>query len=415
MAIKYTDVTGPLDVPVGSIDLGATATSLFDSAKNFGSDFASKTWDNLTDTSFLASAGISLLAAGLAKKVERPSLTFGSLAATTQVALGVGAALKAGASTLNEIRNAERGIGAASNLQLKQVNLIDKSSDIDSQINKKASDSIEFIRYPTDLASSYSMALTFYEYERFSMYQESTVKARDVIRLPLPANLVDVISLQYNNLQMGPLRGPFLENLSRFARDFDNAESLEQLGNLVGREGRNIAEKVLTPEVGRLVGRSVLQRVSPSTASALDLALGNTPNPHATITFNGVNLRAFQFNWRLSPNNLKDSEELKRLIFVLKSKSLPRKDSEFLLKYPDYVKLKLFPSTLHELFNFRTMVLDTFTVNYAPSGNLAFHSDDTPVEVEISMSLREVDIQTSEDYDSLRTKYSINQAEISGE
>lgn len=393
------------------IDLGGTATSIFDSASNKASDFASGAYDKITDTNFLVNGGLALVGGLFASKVSRPSLKFSSLAATTQVALGVGSALKAGAATIQQIASAERGLKSTSSLLPKIINVVDRESDIDAAVRSKSSNEIQFIKFPVDLPTSYSLGLTFYEYEKLSFYKESTVKPRDIIRLPLPLNLVDVISLQYNNLQAGPLRGPFLENLKGFANEFERAQSIERVGELVGETGRNILQKMKEdPGIARVIGRNVIQSFSPSTAAALDLALGNTPNPHATITFNGVNLRAFQFNWRLSPNSYKDSAELKKLIFALKSKTLPRKQGDFLLKFPDYVKLKLYPSTLNDLFNFRTMVVDTFTVNYAPSGSVAFHGDDTPVEVEISMSLREVDIQTSEDYNTSVDKYITTEA-----
>lgn len=372
--------------------------SIFDSASNV----ATKTYNTVTDTNFLVGAGVSIAASLFASKVKRPSLNFASLAATTQVALAVASTLKSGASTINQIANAEKGLTTSSKLKPIPVNVISRASDIDNEVEDKSSSSINFVRYPTDLATAYSLSLGFVKRQKyeFDIKSQQTVKFDTEIRLPLPSNLIDVVSLQYSNIDVGPIRGAFAENLRRTLQNIENENlTAQQFAELMDKEISNVIEKATAEggSIARVIGRSALGRTALN--SAIDIALNNTPNPHTTITFNGVNLRAFQFSWRFSPNNINDSDELKNLIYTLKSKSLPRKQGELLLKFPDFVRLKIYPKVLNDMFNFRTMVLDSVTVNYAPSGNISFYRDDMPTEVEVVMSLREIDIQTSEDYD----------------
>jgi hypothetical protein len=154
-------------------------------------------------------------------------------------------------------------------------------------------------------------------------------------------------------------------------------------------------------EVLRTIGRRALGGISNEAASAVDLALGNTPNPHQVVTFNGVNLRTFNFNWRISPNNIKESETLKNFIITMKKRTLPKKSGfNLLLDYPSIAKIVIKPDTINNLFRFRNFFIDSFAVNYAPNGSLTFHKDEMPSDVEISMVLREFDIQTSNDYDT---------------
>lgn len=366
--------------------------SLLDNLSGAFSKIPTAGWINL---------GIGAAGLLLAKNSKTATVNLAKVTAATQVALGVGQLLKTGATTIQEISNAEKGLKTSNALQPVKLNLLENpsSKDIGSTINTAASQSIEFIRYPADISSKYSIAFTFYEYEKFSPYKETSVKARDVIRLPIPSNLVDVLSLQYNSLQMGALRGPLAQGVTNFAGEIDKAQTLYEMGAITEQALENLVTTISNnPEALRVVGRSILQKVSPEASAAVDLALGNVPNPHQQITFNGVNLRSYQFSWRMSPNNERDARELKKLIFTMKSKTLPRREGPFLLKYPDYVRVKLYPSLIHDFFNFRTMVVDSFLVNYAPSGNVSFLADDMPSEVEITMTLREVDIQTSEDY-----------------
>ena len=98
----------------------------------------------------------------------------------------------------------------------------------------------------------------------------------------------------------------------------------------------------------------------------------------------------------------------------MKRRTLPQKDrSGFLLQYPSIVKLNLKPETINNLFRFRNLFIDNFAVNYAPNNSLSFHKDDRPSEVEISMSFREFDIQTSNDYKNTSTS-PLGQSETAG-
>lgn len=398
MAINYTSGS-PFSNELAN-RLVTSGSSLLDSAANKVTDLASSTYNTITSTDFLVSAGVGLIGAALGSKVTRPSLNFPKLAATTQVALSVGQALKAGAATVNEIANAKKGMLTTKSLQPVNIQLTNPASDIDAEIRSRSTNEIKFITYPGDLATAYSIGFTFYEYENSKFYEEIKVEPRDVIRLPLPSNLTDALAINYNNFDMGPLRGPTIkETVGRFK----DVQSSYDLGEKIKTAGQDLVAFLTnnTDEVGQLVGRRLLQQLSPDTASALDLALGSVPNPHTTVSFNGVGLRAFRFTWRLSPNNAKDSQELTRLIFALKSKSLPRQQTQFLLKYPDFVKVRIYPQVLNDFFQFTTMIIDSFAVNYAPTGNIAFMADDMPHEVELTLTLRETRIQTAEDYDEM--------------
>lgn len=385
--------------PNGSVLDGTLVGDLRDRATDLGNG----AWDTVTNTDFLVNAGIGLIAGAFASKVKRPSLSFPALSASLQVALGVGQALKAGASTIQEITNAGKGFKTSVTVSPQPVNLIRREA-ISKTVEDNSSPTLQFLKYPKDLSSKYCFEMSLYDYKRLDGFPDSSQSNPGLsnarIKLPLPTNLVDVISLQYNNLSMGPIRGPLFDIIKAAANTADSATSIQNFGTIVSDTTANIIKKITEDSsVARLIGRQMLQGVSPTTAAAVDLALGNTPNPHQVVTFSGVNLRSFQFSWRLSPNNKDESLEIQRIILLLKQKTLPKKDSEFLLKYPNYVKLKLHPEQINTLFRFRTMVVDSFTINYAPSGSVAFHGDDSPVEYEISMAMREVDIQTSEDYD----------------
>jgi hypothetical protein len=117
------------------------------------------------------------------------------------------------------------------------------------------------------------------------------------------------------------------------------------------------------------------------------------------VSFQNVNLKRYNFTWRLSPNNKSESQELEDIVLNLQSGSLPKR-GPFLLDFPDVVQLDMLPSGL---FHFKPMVIDSVVVNYAPSGVPSFFKNDDgtskkyPTEIELSISLKELDIHTSDD------------------
>jgi len=120
------------------------------------------------------------------------------------------------------------------------------------------------------------------------------------------------------------------------------------------------------------------------------------------VSFQGVTLKKYQFSWRLSPNNEKESKNLERIIRNLQASALPRKSGKLLLTFPDVVNIEMMPSNL---FIFKPMMIDNVAVNYAPSGSPSFFrggdnsSDRYPTEIELTVSLRELDIHTASDPD----------------
>jgi len=411
---EFSESLGRVVVP-GEINLGQTASNILDTGISKISDIGTSAFDTITSTSFLSTAGLTLLAGALSSKVTRPSLSFPALAGTTQVALSIGNLLKAGAISDNDIKNAEAGLNLSSKIPPPPaINLRADPSSVESLVDDVIQDdSTTYVfTLPKDVSSKYNMRLQFFKYDRDTRKGSTTSTPTDIVILPLPLNLVDVVSLQFNNVSLGPLLGeaaPAAEEIIDVLMEAGlvdaAAKSYQNLKTLLTQQGGELA---------RLLARRALTGISPAASTAVDLAIGNTPNPHQVVAFNGVNLRTFRFSWRISPNNLRESQELEKFIFQMKRRTLPQKDrSGFLLQYPSIVKLNLKPETINNLFRFRNLFIDNFAVNYAPNNSLSFHKDDRPSEVEISMSFREFDIQTSNDYKNTSTS-PLGQSETAG-
>ena len=143
------------------------------------------------------------------------------------------------------------------------------------------------------------------------------------------------------------------------------------------------------------IGRRLLS--NSTLGSAVDLIAGNTPNPHMAVSFQGVNLKKHTYTWRLSPTNESESMMVRAIIRNLQAASLPEAPGAgLLLSFPDVVQVTIDPP---ELMSFRPCMIDSVAVNYTPNGVPAFFTGDVssghPVEVDLSITLREIDIHTA--------------------
>jgi hypothetical protein len=383
-------------------DASVIQGTIFDSALTKGRELGTGIYNTVTSTDFLVNAGIGLIAGAFAAKVARPSLNFPALAATAQVALSVGNLLKAGAVRDSDVRNAENGLNLSNSITVPpRLNLQGDNKEISKYVDDAVAEGniTNFITLPKDVSSKYNMKIQLFKYDSSVRSGSVVGSPTDIIVLPLPQNLVDVVSIQYNNTGLGPLLGEGSKAVEEIINTLQQAGFTDALSQAY-KGAMGAIRGGAASEALRVLGRRALGGISREAASALDLALGNTPNPHQVVTFNGVNLRTFQFNWRFSPNNISESQQLNNLIVTMKKRTLPKRSpNNLLLEYPSIAKMIIKPDTINNLFNFRNFFIDNFTVNYAPSGSLSFHKDEMPSEVEVSMLMREFDIQTSNDFD----------------
>jgi len=259
--------------------------------------------------------------------------------------------------------------------------------------------------YPNDLTSNYYIRFGLYRYDRLNKSKKTLTNSNPhtTIRLPIPANLIDAISLAYQDIGLGMFGGAAFDSL------MGRLSGPQAAGNGQGEIMRHataavgsLVDLINDPNFMAAVARRLAANIDPGLGAAFDLATGTAPNPHMTVSFQGVALKKYQFNWRFSPNNAKESKDLEKIIRNLQASALPEKNGKFLLTFPDVVEIEMMPSNL---FIFKPMMIDNVSVNYAPSGSPSFFkgngssSDRYPTEIELSISLREIDIHTASDSD----------------
>ena len=257
------------------------------------------------------------------------------------------------------------------------------------------------------------------------------LRSQRAVELPFPKQLVDSTDISLNGFSRDPIAEKLMNGL-----DSLNATSGGALGGVAGGLQQlgadlSIALGSVMSGGGNLdtfkatlssygiddvmgVTRYLLQKAAPvlgEFGQSLKLATGQVLNPKETLAFEGVGLRSHQFNWDLYPSNNADSDQIKRIVNIMKRSVLPTtKDfaigdngaglsfERAFLKFPHIVKCYLIGVDQNAFTKFKPAMATNMSVDYGAAGQVAIMKGGKPAGVQISLSLQELSMQTAEDY-----------------
>ena len=132
---------------------------------------------------------------------------------------------------------------------------------------------------------------------------------------------------------------------------------------------------------------------------------GMVMNPNMELLFKGPALRPFSFKFTLSPRDEDEAKIVVGIIRFFKQGMAPiRSKSNLFLKSPHTFQLRYLhrgddQNGLHfKLNQFKECALQSFGVNYTPTGNYATYQDGTMVSYEITMGFSELEPVFNDDY-----------------
>jgi len=217
----------------------------------------------------------------------------------------------------------------------------------------------------------------------------------DSLYLPLPEQMLDSTNVKIAGTELGGV-GNFT---SRAAQTFSGTDILGNIKSTL----QNLDTEAIASSVGALMAKQALTTVGLQGAQqGIEAGLGTTFNPYAALTFEGVNLKNYTWNWVLAPKNRVETRTLHAIIKRLKINSLPYYKSlagssgRVFLGYPN-VCLPII-SGVNTLV-MKPCMVSNINVDYGGGGELAFLEGGDPAAVKIELTLQEMQIWTREDYD----------------
>ena len=171
----------------------------------------------------------------------------------------------------------------------------------------------------------------------------------------------------------------------------DTAEGIKDAA--VKQGGADVKEALTQYFAGQATGvKGILARTK-----------GQVINPNMELIFNGPQLRPFNFTFKMSPRDERESITIKKIIRMFKQSMAPaRSESSLFLKAPNTYKLQFLEGSSREhkfLPKIKECAMTGFNVNYTPDGNYATYRNSAMVAVELSFSFQELEPIFNNDYD----------------
>lgn len=237
------------------------------------------------------------------------------------------------------------------------------------------------------------------------------------ILLPIPSNVQDSNNVQYDtsvlnglaatgvkaaedvmNIQFGQGQNPF----EQLADAVTTAKTSITRGTGNTAAATNAITKFLASKAIGIFGGNV-------TASQL-LARGNGEilNPNMELLFGGPTIRNFRFQFKFTPRNEKESEQVRLIIRAFKRNMAPQAQGgtldsgNFFLKTPNVFSLRYRTGRKNHPFlnRFKQCFLSDVQTTYTGEGVYSTYDDGTPVSILLDLSFKELQPIYDIDYDS---------------
>ena len=164
------------------------------------------------------------------------------------------------------------------------------------------------------------------------------------------------------------------------------------------------------------------------TASALGIFGGNVTtnqllarqegtiiNPNMELLFDAPTIRAFKFQFKMTPRNRREAEQIRLIIRAFKRNMAPKakggteKENGWFLKSPNVFELRYRTGNMNHnyLHKFKQCFLTDVSVNYTGDGVYSTYEDGSPVSYLMDLSFKELEPIYDIDYDSTEGQHSV--------
>ena len=240
------------------------------------------------------------------------------------------------------------------------------------------------------------------KYKKISTVQvarRATTRLDTAIALYMPPSVSVSYNANYTDTEIGAAA-------AAGAQAYQDIIGGASLGSTV-----NKALKGLGPEVGDGMIRKALGGIDmiPGLEGAMEVVemqRGFIKTPRLELAFKGIPKRSFQYDFKMIPKSAAEAEEIQKIIKTFKTNMLPEMVSGMAnrLTMPSTFEIKyMYNSSDNKyLHKISTCVLETMSVVYGGDRYKTFEANSNgapPVEVQITLSFKEMDLITREKAD----------------
>ena len=268
------------------------------------------------------------------------------------------------------------------------------------------------IVFPSDLGSNYYISFNAFKHEiEKPVNVQRTFNFLKSINLPLPSNLSDSYSADYNSDNLYFVGNAIRQGLTELSSGpggiVGGLGSID--ANSIGRGAASAMDYLKNNKgnLGAAVATLALQGMNGPIGSAAKSSFQVAANPFPVMIFQGTKLKPpFTFDWTLYPESYVEAKTIKTIVGFFRREMLPETfpGNSAILKTPAVFEIVLYPKS-PTLRKFKRCVLTNMTVNYSPNG-LSFLTDNNgkgataPVSTSLSLTFQEIEVWLADDYDT---------------
>ena len=264
-----------------------------------------------------------------------------------------------------------------------------------------------------------------YGVQRSSPYRK---KLGAGLLLPMPNNMVDGNARKWeedniNNQALDAVRASMSNGMSQIIAGKIGLGGLQgflknTMATFRSASQQSGRQELFANEISQLVGD---MGYDVSADTILSRTAGVIANANTELLFAGVSLRSFEFNWLMSPRDIREAAQVRMIIRALKQWSAPRKLKKlvsgksgadargtgqaggptYFLGTPNIFRLRYLTAGNKDILGvnkFKPCALTDINLNYTPEGMWMAYQDGQPVAVQMSLKFNELEPIYNTDY-----------------
>ncbi len=256
------------------------------------------------------------------------------------------------------------------------------------------------------------------------------LKNEGTILLPIPSNVQDGNSVKVGDSSLNGLQAAGASGvMSAMTTDISGAETMR---DAAGKIATGLADAAANfsnqTKAGATLNDIKSVALNKLTAGALGIFGGNVStnqllarqegtiiNPNMELLFDGPTIRSFKFQFKMTPRNQKEAEQIRLIIRAFKRNMAPKakggteKENGWFLKTPNVFELRYRTGNRDHkyLHKFKQCFLTDVSINYTGDGVYATYEDGSPVSYLMDLSFKELEPIYDIDYDSTEGQHSV--------
>ena len=239
------------------------------------------------------------------------------------------------------------------------------------------------------------------------------------ILLPIPASLQDTNNVRYDSSNLNGLAAAGVELAESGMRAIDFTKPVQQQADALRDTAGVFKDRVQGGVGSPSAAKDIIIKSLASAAvnqfgantnfnQLLARSTGEILNPNMELLFGGPTLRNFRFQFKFTPRNEKEAEQVRLIIRAFKRNMAPQaqggqlNSGNWFLKTPNVFKLRYRTGRNdHPFLNkFKQCFLSDVQTTYTADGVYSTYDDGTPVSMTLDLSFKEIQPIYDIDYDA---------------